>query len=134
MRACNNNMHNPIIIDVGRGYACYYYCMPSSLVLLHIYCPCFPTFWHCHPYILQHFNGNVFTPLFHWFFVVYSLATTILFCVCKPHPFRCSWSCETHVGNNVEMVFNYTEVLVALLIQEGSYKDSIGERHCAWGF
>ena len=19
-----------------------------------IYCTCFPTFWHCHPYILQH--------------------------------------------------------------------------------
>ena len=34
---------------VGRGYTCYYCCMPSSLpVLLHIYCP--------HPYILQHFN------------------------------------------------------------------------------
>ena len=30
-------------------------------VWLHIYCPCFSTFWHCHPYILQHFNGNVFT-------------------------------------------------------------------------
>ena len=35
--------------------------MPSSPVLLHIYCPCFSTFWHCHPYILQHFNGNIFT-------------------------------------------------------------------------
>ena len=55
--------------DVGRGYACYYCCMPSSPVL-HIYCTCFSTFWHCHPYILQHFSGNVFTPLFHWFFVV----------------------------------------------------------------
>ena len=29
-------------------------------VLLHIYCTCFSTFWHCHPYILQYFN--VFTP------------------------------------------------------------------------
>ena len=37
MRACNNS--NPIIKDVGRGYACYYCCMPSSPVLLHIYCP-----------------------------------------------------------------------------------------------
>ena len=63
-----------------RGYACYYCCMPSSPVLLHmclvwgyaccmpsspvllyIYCPCFSTFWYCHPYIIQHFNGNVFT-------------------------------------------------------------------------
>ena len=50
------------------------YILPSSPVLLHnillsspvllhiaIYCTCFSTFWHCHPYILQHFNGNVFT-------------------------------------------------------------------------
>ena len=37
------------------------YILPSSLVLLHIYCTCFSTFWHCHPYILQHFNENVFT-------------------------------------------------------------------------
>ena len=58
--------------------SCCIYCMPSSPVLLHIYCPdpvllhiyctCFSTFWHCHNYILQHFN--VFTPLFHWFFIV----------------------------------------------------------------
>ena len=38
------------------------YILPSSPVLLHIYCTCFSTFWHCHPYILQHFNGNAFTP------------------------------------------------------------------------
>ena len=65
--------------DVGSGYTCYYCCMPSSPVLLHIYCPypglillhmpsspvllhiyctCFSTVWN---YILQHFN---FTPLF----------------------------------------------------------------------
>ena len=30
--------------------------MPSSPVLLHIYSPCFPDFWHCYSYILQHFN------------------------------------------------------------------------------
>ena len=35
------------------------YILPSSPVL---YCTCFSTFWHCHPYILQHFNGNVFLP------------------------------------------------------------------------
>ena len=34
------------------------YILSSSPVLLHIYCTCFSTFWHCHPYILQHFNGN----------------------------------------------------------------------------
>ena len=28
-------------------------------ILLHIYCTCFSTFWHCHPYIPQHFNENV---------------------------------------------------------------------------
>ena len=38
MRACNNNnMRNPKLKDVGGGYACYYYCMLSSPVLLHIY-------------------------------------------------------------------------------------------------
>ena len=38
------------------------YILPSCPVLLHIaiYCTCFSTFWHCHPYIPQHFNGNVF--------------------------------------------------------------------------
>ena len=35
------------------------YILPSSPVLLHIHCIWFSTFWHCHPYILQHFNGNV---------------------------------------------------------------------------
>ena len=99
----NSNICNPIIRDVGRGYVHVYVnviivacphplsccihttlipscCihMPSSPVLLHVYCTCFSSLWHCHPYILQHFNGNVFTPLFHWFFVVYSLANTML--------------------------------------------------------
>ena len=43
-----------------------WYILPSSPVLLHIaiYCTCFSTFWHCYPYILQHFNGNVFIPLY----------------------------------------------------------------------
>ena len=62
--------------DVGRGYACYFCCMPSFPVLLHIYCPhplscCIYTalipcvaayilhlflyFLHRHPYIFQHF-------------------------------------------------------------------------------
>ena len=31
----------------------HYCCMPSSPVLLHIYCTCFSTFWCCHPYILM---------------------------------------------------------------------------------
>ena len=62
------------------------YILPSSPVLLHIHCTCFPTFWHCHPYILQHFNGNVFTPLFHCFFVAYSLANTMLFAFVRAPP------------------------------------------------
>ena len=53
MRACNNNnMRNPSLHPLISGYACYYCCMPSIPVLLHIYCTCFSTFWHCHPYIL----------------------------------------------------------------------------------
>ena len=34
-----------------------------------------------------------------------------------------------HMNNNEEIVFNYTEVqyIVALLVQEGSYKYSVGE-------
>ena len=37
MIACNNNnMHNLMKKDVGRGYACYYCCMASSPVLLHL--------------------------------------------------------------------------------------------------
>ena len=66
MRACNNNkMRNPslhlfllhaLIPSLAK------YTLPSSPVLLHIYCTCFSTFWLCHPYILQHFNGKVFTP------------------------------------------------------------------------
>ena len=39
------------------------YILPSSPVLLHIYCTCFSTFLHYHPYIFQHFNGKVFSPL-----------------------------------------------------------------------
>ena len=61
MRACNNNnMRNPSLHPLILGYACYYCCMPSFPVLLHIYCTCFSTFWHCRPYIFQHFSGNVF--------------------------------------------------------------------------
>ena len=46
----------------------------------------------------------------------------------SPTPFSCSWSCETHVGNNE---FNYTKVLV-LLVQDGTYMH--GEMHCAHTF
>ena len=99
-----NKCSNPTLNNVGRVYACYYCCMPSSPVLLHTYLvlgytsyyccmpsspscvaayilsfglhmlhalilcvaayinnfTCFSTFWHCHPYILQHFNENVY--------------------------------------------------------------------------
>ena len=85
MRACNNNnMRNPslhlfycgvthvIIVACPHSLSCCIYIalipclaayiLPSSPILPHIYCTCFSTFWHCHPYILQHFNGNAFTP------------------------------------------------------------------------
>ena len=74
MMAYNSNtMWNSIPIkDVGRSYAWYYCCMPSSPVLLHIYSPCFSEFWHCHSYILPHFNEILLLHLFHCFFIVYN--------------------------------------------------------------
>ena len=55
---------------------CYYCCMPSSPVLLHIYCP---SFWHCNPYIyiLQHFNG--FYSLYR---VIHTAKLYISTCIC----------------------------------------------------
>ena len=55
------------ISSPGRGYTCYccmpgpsfpvlLHILPSSSILLHIYCTFFSTFRHCHPYILEHFN------------------------------------------------------------------------------
>ena len=79
-------------------YACYYCCMPSSPVLLHIilpsspvllhiYCTCSSTFWHCYPYILHHFNGNVLLPCFTGFSLHrYSLANTMLFAFVRAPP------------------------------------------------
>ena len=130
MRACNkNSMRNLKLKDVGRGYYCcmpsspvllyiscyvyYFCCMPSIPVLLHIYCSCFSTFWHCHPYIPQHFYTS-FTD-----FSLYTCLNAILFARVQAHPFCCSWSYETHVSSNEEMTFNYIEVL-AVLVREGS--------------
>ena len=61
------------------------------LLLLHALIPCLAAYiLHLFLYFLalssQHFNGNVFTPLFHWFFVAYSLANTMLLCLFEPHP------------------------------------------------
>ena len=53
--------------------------------------------------------------------------------VCEPHPFCCSWSYETHVNNNEGngvQLHRSDQYIVALLIQEGPYKDFAGERHC----
>ena len=57
---------------------------------------------------------------------LYSLAlSSIPLCVCaSPTPFCCSWSCEMHVGNNEEMAFNYTEMMVL-------YDPSPLRRRCA---
>ena len=53
MRACsNNNMHNLKLKDIGRGYACYYWCMPSFPVLLHIHVylvSCYACYYCCMP-------------------------------------------------------------------------------------
>ena len=35
--------------------------------------PLFPYFWHCHPYILQHFNGNALVTLLLQHFIVCTL-------------------------------------------------------------
>ena len=85
MRACNNtNMRNTIIKDVG---------VLRMLLLLHALIPCLAAYiLHLFSYFLvlsslhpSTFNGNVFTPLFHCFFVVDSLANTMLFaCVRAP--------------------------------------------------
>ena len=46
MRACNNNnMRNSSLHLLILCYACDYCCMPSSPVLLHVYCTCFSNFW-----------------------------------------------------------------------------------------
>ena len=58
------------------------YILSPSPVLLHIYCTCFSYFLvlpSLHP---STFNGNVFTPFSHCFFVVDSLAHTMLFALC----------------------------------------------------
>ena len=83
MRACNNNMRNPIVKRCREGL---------RMLLLHALIPCLaayilpssPAFIHClaanilylFPYFLalsslhpSTFYGNVFTSLFHWFFI-----------------------------------------------------------------
>ena len=70
----NNNMRNPSLHLLLWGYACYYCCMPclaayilpSSPVLLHIYCTCFSTFLALSSLHPSTFNGNVFTPFIVW--------------------------------------------------------------------
>ena len=55
----NNNMRNPLPTSFITGL----------LILLLLYAitrclataPCLYDFWHCHPYVVQHFNENVFT-------------------------------------------------------------------------
>ena len=146
MKACNNNMRNPKLKDVRRGYACYYCYMPSSPVLLHIYLvsgyayyyccmPSIPVLLHIiycsflyflalsslHPSIF--FNGNVFYTCFTNFSLYTCLQMQYSLCECEPHPFCCSWSYETHVSNNEEMAFNYTEVLYSRFLLFSFEKD-----------
>ena len=110
----NNNMRNP---RCRGGYACYYCCMPSSPVLLHVYCPhplsccIYAAFIPClAAYILHlflyflalsslHFNGNVFTLLYHWFSLYRNSRMPYLLCVYKAYNSRSSallvlWVCR----------------------------------------
>ena len=75
MRACNNNnMRNTptsfimvlrMLVLLHALIPCLAaYILPSSPVLLYIYCTCFPTFWYCHPYILQHLMEMFLLPLY----------------------------------------------------------------------
>ena len=51
--------------------------MPSSPVLLQgCMLPCFYTFWHYHPYILQHLIKMFSLHLFHWFLLWYIYIAT----------------------------------------------------------
>ena len=42
------------------GYSRYYCCVPYPFVLWHIYHHTLSAFWHCHSYILQHFDENFY--------------------------------------------------------------------------
>ena len=44
--------------------AAYKYTALNPCVAAYTACPCPSTIWHCHPYILQYFNGNLFTLVF----------------------------------------------------------------------
>ena len=91
-----NDMCNPKLKDVGRGYACYYCycCMPSSPVLLHIYCP-HPLSCCIYTALVFLLFGTIIPTSFnilmlYWFFFVYSLANTMLFaCVSPTHFTAC---------------------------------------------
>ena len=71
------------------------YILPSSPVLLHIYCTCFSTFWHCHPYILMEmFLLSCITG-----FLYRNSRMTYLLCVYKAYNSRSSallalWACR----------------------------------------
>ena len=49
--------------------------LSSSPVLLQIFCTCFSNFWHCHPYILQHFVFTIF---------IYMLWVLLVLMQCRP--------------------------------------------------
>ena len=90
MRACNNNKTcvTPPYISFIMGYACYSCCMPSSPVLLHIYCTCFSALSSlC---ILQHFNVHT-----HWHWIEI-LPVWLIFC---QHIVR-DWSTPYYTSRN----------------------------------
>ena len=69
--------------------------------LLGLLQPCFFSFWHYHPYILQHFNEIFFTlvsPVFH-----YTVATRILSCS------------ELKIKYNIPL-FDHKEILIIISV------------------
>ena len=101
-------------------------------VLLHIYVlhlflyffgTVIPT--HILPHLIE-----MFLLLFHW---VYSLANSMLFACVRAPPHFAACGHVKHVGNTRKWrsTTQKCQYIVAVFIQEGTYKDSFGERHCA---
>ena len=84
--------------------------------------PCFYSFWHCHPYILQHLI-KMFLLLFHYFHCILLASAGLR----EPHPLCCSWSHETTCA----WTWRSTTQNYNILAQERFREDSVGQRHCA---
>ena len=87
--------------------------------------------WFIHEEFVNTFNETFFA-LVSLGFLLPNTCSSIYF-TGEPHRFCSSRSREITRDNNEEMAFLYTEirVLLALLVQEKSYEDSVGHRHSA---